>query len=73
MAVVENELQASPQFEDQNETNDWKTTNKHEGELVMTYGNNARSNTLYPRRFYALYIGPNNNDDGHLIFRLSMK
>ena len=44
--------QSSPQLEDQNETNDWKTTDKHEGELVMAYNNNARSNTLYPRTFY---------------------
>ena len=33
--LVENELQSSPQLEDQYETNDWKTSNKHEGELVM--------------------------------------
>ena len=37
----------------------------------MAYNNNAGSNTLYPRTFYALYIGPNDNDIGHLIFKLS--
>ena len=47
--LVEDKLQPSPQLEDQNETNDWKTTNKHEGELVLAYDNNSRSNTLYPR------------------------
>ena len=39
----------------------------------MAYDNNARSNNLYPRIFYALYIGPNDNGTGHLIFKLSMK
>ena len=38
-----------------------KTTNKHEGGLMIAYNNNARSNELYPRTFYALYIRPNNN------------
>ena len=39
----------------------------------MAYDTNTGSNTLYPRTFYALYIGPNNNGIGHLIFKLSMK
>ena len=37
----------------------------------MTYNSNTVSNTLYPRPLYALYIGPNNNETGHLIFKLS--
>ena len=39
----------------------------------MAYDNNVRSNKLYPRILYALYIGPNNNGTGHLIFKLSTK
>ena len=70
---VENILQSSPKLEDQNKTNDWRTTNKLEAELVMAYNNNARSNTLYPRTFYALYIGPNDNGASHLIFKMSTK
>ena len=44
-------LQSSPQLEDQNDTNDWKNTNKHEGGLVMAYDNNTRSNTLYSMHY----------------------
>ena len=39
----------------------------------MDYNNNAGSNNLYPRIFYALYIGSNDNSTGHLIFKLSTK
>ena len=39
----------------------------------MAYNNTTRSNTLYLRRFYTLYIGPNDNGTGHLIFKLSTK
>ena len=39
----------------------------------MAYNVNAGSNTLYPRTFYVLYIGPIDNDIGHLIFKLSTK
>ena len=71
--LAENKIQSSHQLENQNETNDFKTTNKHGGGLVMAYNNNAKSNTLYPRSFCALYIGPNDNGAGHLIFKLSTK
>ena len=71
--LIENELQLNPQLEDQNKTYDWKITNKLEGELVIAYNNNARSNKLYLRTFYALYSGPNNNGTGHLIIKLSTK
>mmetsp|Transcript_38260 Transcript_38260/g.43175 ORF Transcript_38260/g.43175 Transcript_38260/m.43175 type:complete len:111 (-) Transcript_38260:36-368(-) len=71
--LVKDKLQSSHQLEDQNETNDLKTINKHEGGLMMAYDNNAKSNALYLRIFYALYIGPNNNGAGHLIFKLSAK
>ena len=71
--LVEDKLQLSHQLEDQNETNDLKTTNKHEGGLVMACDNNAKSNTLNPRTFYALFIGPNDDGAGHFIFELSTK
>ena len=71
--LVENELQPSPQLEDKNETDVWKTPNRHQGELVMAYNNNARSNILYPRILYAIYIEPNDSGTDHLIFKLSTK
>ena len=40
----------------------------------MTYDTNTGSNTLHPRiLFYTLYIGPNNNGIGHLMFKISTK
>ena len=39
----------------------------------MAYDTNADDSILYPRILYALYIGPNSNGIGHLIFRLSTK
>ena len=43
------------------------------GELVMTYDVKASNKTLYPRAFYALYIGPNVGGTGHSVFKLSTK
>ena len=53
-------------------TDDWKSTNRHKGELVIAYNNEVGYKTLYPRVFYALYIRPNDVDNGHLIYRLSI-
>ena len=64
---------SSSHLEDLNETNDGKTTNTHEGDLVMAYNTIADNSIFYPRTFYALYIGSNNDDIGHLICKLSMK
>ena len=71
--LVEDKLQSSPQLEDENRSYDWKNTNNHEGKLVMTYDNNARSNKLYPRTLDALYIGLNDNGTDRLILKLSTK
>ena len=71
--LVDNKLQLSSHLEDLNETNDWKTTNIHEGELVVAYNTNAGNNTLRPKTFYALYIVLNDNSNGNLIFKLSTK
>ena len=40
---------------------------------MLSQDNNARSNTVYPGTFYALYIGPNGNGIGHLLFKVSTK
>ena len=48
-----------------------KTTNNHEGELVLAYDTNAENITLCSRTLYVLYIGPNDNGNSHLIFKLS--
>ena len=71
--LVDNELNSSAKLEDPKETYDWKTTNNHEGVPVMAYNTNAKNNILHPRTFYAWYIGPNDNNIGHLIFKLSTK
>ena len=71
--LIDNESQSNPQLEDQNWTNDWKTTNNHEGKLVIAYNTNAGNNTLYPRTLYTLYIGPTDAGIGHLVFKVSTK
>ena len=58
-------------LEDLYRTNGWKSTNSHEGELVIAYNNKVRNKTLRPREFYALYIRPNDIGNGHLVYRLS--
>ena len=35
------------------------------------YNTNAGNNKLWPRTFYALYIGPINDSNGHLIHKIS--
>ena len=52
---------------------DCKTTNNHEGKPVMACDTNTENNTLYPRTFYVLFIGPNDNGIGYLIFKISTK
>ena len=39
----------------------------------MAYNNNAKRDILYPGAFYTLYIGPNYDGTGHLIFKLLTK
>ena len=71
--LAENELQLSSDLEDPNEADDWKSTNSHKGELVkyIAYNTTTGINELCPRIFYALCIGPSNNGNGHLIYRIS--
>ena len=61
----------SSDLEDRNEANDWKNTNSHEGELVIAYDTNAGNNRLRPRIFYELYMGPNDDGNVNLIYKLS--
>mmetsp|Transcript_55032 Transcript_55032/g.61536 ORF Transcript_55032/g.61536 Transcript_55032/m.61536 type:complete len:406 (+) Transcript_55032:52-1269(+) len=69
--IANNEIQSSSDLEDQNEAVGWKSTNGHKGELVVAYDNRIENKTLRPRVFYALYVRPNNDDNRHLIYRLS--
>ena len=39
----------------------------------MDYNNNASSKTLYSRKLYTLFIGPNDSCTSHSIFKLSTK
>ena len=43
------------------------------GELALTYGVLSSNETAKPRKFYALYIGPNDGGTGHSVFKLSSK
>ena len=43
------------------------------GKLVLAYDIRANNNTSRPTAFYALYIGPNDDVTGHLIFKLPTK
>ena len=71
--LIDNQLQLSSHLEDLNKNNDGKATNNHEEDLVMAYSTNTESSTLYPRIFYALYIGPKDNSISQVIFILSTK
>ena len=42
-------------------------------ELVMVYNVKANNRTLYPRAFYAIYSGPNDDGTGHSVFKFSTK
>ena len=65
-ALAKSELQLNYDLEDLYGTNDWKSTNSHKSELIITYNNKARTNTLHPKVFYALYIKLNDDNNGHL-------
>ena len=71
-ALADTELQLSSDLEDPNQADGWKSTNSEKGELVIAYDTNTGNNTLRPRIFYELYIGPNNEGNGHLIYKLSI-
>ena len=72
LLLIDNKLQSSSHLEDPNKINELKTINNHEGELVMAYNNNDSNHKICPRTFYALYIGPNDSGNTHLIFKLSI-
>ena len=65
------ELQLNYDLEESYRTDDWKSTNSHNGELVIAYNDKVGNNTLHVRVFYALYIRANDIDNGHLIYRIS--
>ena len=70
---VENKQQPSHQLEGQNQANDWKSTNKHEGKLVMAYNKHSSNKTLHPTPLYGLNIGLNGSNTDHSVFKLSTK
>ena len=65
--LADNKLQLSSDLEDF----DWNSTNSHKGELIIAYNNKVRYQTLQPRTFYTLYVKPNKEGNGHLMYRLS--
>ena len=50
---------------------DWKRSFCHKSELIIAYDNKARNNTLHSKLFYLLYIKPNDDKNGQLIYNLS--
>ena len=64
-------LQLNSDLETLNGTDDWKSTNSRKNELIFAYNNKAGNNTLHPKKFYALYIKLNGDNNGHLIYHLS--
>ena len=65
--LANSELQLNYDLEDPYGTDDWKSTNSHKSELIIAYNNKA-NNTLHSKVFYALYIEPNGDNNGHLIY-----
>ena len=69
--LADNKIQSSSDLGEQNEAVDWKSTKGHKDELVVAYDNKVENRTLQPGVFYMLYVRPNNDGNGHLIYRLS--
>ena len=61
-----NKQQISSDLEDLN----WDSTDSHKGELIIAYNNKVGNKTLCLRTFYELYVKPNQEGNGHLIYRL---
>ena len=61
--LADNEIQSSCDLEDL----DLNSIDSSKGELVIACDNKIGNKTLRPRVFYALYIKPNDNGNGHLI------
>ena len=66
-----NKLQLNSDLEDPNEADDWKNTKSHKNKLVIAYNTKTGNNTLHPMIFYVLYIEPNDDCNGYLIYKLS--
>ena len=64
--IIDTKLQSSSDLEGL----DWDSTNSHTGELIIAYNNKIRNKILCLRLFYALYVEPNQEDNGHLVCRL---
>ena len=69
--LVNSELQLNYDIEESYRTDDWKSTDSHNGELVIAYDDKIGNKTLHPRVFYTLYIRPNDIGIGHLIYKFS--
>ena len=46
------------------------STDNHKGDLSIAYNNEVGNKTPRLRIFYALYVKPNQEGNGHLIYRL---
>ena len=64
--LADNKLQLSSDLENF----DWNNTDSHKDKLIIAYNNKVRNKTLFPKTFYALYVEPNQEGNGHLIYSL---
>ena len=69
--LANSKLQLNYDTKESYRTDDWKSTDSHNGELVIAYNDKVGNKTLHPRVFYALCIRPNYVGNGNLIYRLS--
>ena len=65
--LVDNKLQLSSELEDL----DWNSTDSHQCELIIACKKKVGNKTLYQKVFYVLYVKPNKESNGHLIYRLA--
>ena len=61
-------LQLSSDLEDL----DWNSTKSHKRELIIAYNNKVGNKTLCSKTFYVLYVKPNQEGNGYLVYRLDM-
>ena len=64
--ITDNKLRSSSDLEDL----DWDITDNHKGELIIAYDNKIGNKILYPRTFYTLYVEPNQEGNGHIVYSL---
>ena len=60
-----------PQLGSELEDLDWISTDSHKDEPIIASEDKVGNKILCPRAFYDLYVKPNKESNGHLIYRLA--